>query len=153
MQIAAKRASACVFGKTASAGRFGSKATTSTHLPASRFAKCLVNETFAAPPALRPCRPFVCKTCVDARFEETRTQLLGQAPMADVFAKFSETVSTSKLAYVKENKLCRALKGRKSGNGFEWCDVATFGARPARQSNVSSTKHLPRLPHFGRLVW
>lgn len=45
-------------------------------------------------------------------------QLLGQAQMASAFAKFSETVSTSKLAYVKENKLYRAIKGQKSGNGF-----------------------------------
>ncbi|OQS37621.1 hypothetical protein B0T45_13945 [Chromobacterium haemolyticum] len=73
--------------------------------------------------------------------------------MADVFAKFSETVSTSKLAYVKENKLYRALKGRKSGNGFEWCDVATFGARPARQSNVSSARHSPSLVRFNRHYW
>jgi len=47
-------------------------------------------------------------------------QLLGQAQMANAFAKFSETVSTSKLAYVKENKLYRALKGKKTGNGFEF---------------------------------
>lgn len=47
-------------------------------------------------------------------------QLLGQAQMASAFAKFSETVSTSKLAYVKENKLYRAIKGQKSGNGFEF---------------------------------
>ncbi|MEZ1437453.1 hypothetical protein QVM41_14315 [Pseudomonas shirazica] len=47
-------------------------------------------------------------------------QLLGQAQMADAIAKFSETVSTSKLAYVKENKLYRALKGKKTGNGFEF---------------------------------
>lgn len=47
-------------------------------------------------------------------------QLLGQAQMATAFAKFSETVSTSKLAYVKEHKLYRALKGQKSGNGFEF---------------------------------
>lgn len=45
-------------------------------------------------------------------------QLLGQAQMASAFAKFSETVSTSKLAAVKENKLYRALKGQKSRNGF-----------------------------------
>ncbi|MGV8638395.1 hypothetical protein ACV35T_02585, partial [Pseudomonas aeruginosa] len=34
-------------------------------------------------------------------------QLLGQAQMADAFAKFSVTVTTSKLAFVKENKLYR----------------------------------------------
>lgn len=47
-------------------------------------------------------------------------QLLGQAQMANAIARFSETVSTSKLAYVKEHKLYRALKGRKTGNGFEF---------------------------------
>ncbi|WP_236232533.1 hypothetical protein [Pseudomonas tohonis] len=64
-------------------------------------------------------------------------QLLGQAQMANAFAKFSETVSTSKLAYVKENKLYRALKGRKSGNGFdflsgtweEFCELLGVTAR------------------------
>lgn len=47
-------------------------------------------------------------------------QLLGQAQMADSFAKFSLTVRTSKLAYVKENKLYRGLKGKKTpdGQGF-----------------------------------
>jgi hypothetical protein len=40
-------------------------------------------------------------------------QLLGQAQMADAFEQFSRTVRTSKLAFVKENKLYRNLKGRK----------------------------------------
>ena len=44
-------------------------------------------------------------------------QLLGHVQMADAFAKFSVTVTTSKLALVKENKLYRALSGRKSGDG------------------------------------
>ncbi|POF97675.1 hypothetical protein [Pseudomonas putida] len=47
-------------------------------------------------------------------------QLLGQAQMADAFAKFSVTVTTSKLAYVKENKLYRSLKGMKSGHGDQF---------------------------------
>lgn len=47
-------------------------------------------------------------------------QLLGQAQMADAFAKFSVTVTTSKLAFVKENKLYRALKGKKSPNGYDF---------------------------------
>ena len=47
-------------------------------------------------------------------------QLLGQAQMADAFAKFSGTVTTSKLAYVKENKLYRALRGQKSPSGSEF---------------------------------
>ena len=57
-------------------------------------------------------------------------QLLGQAQMADSFAKFSLTVSTSKLAFVKENKLYRALQGKRtadgqqfSGNWEEFCSL------------------------------
>ncbi|MBK3440773.1 hypothetical protein [Pseudomonas lactis] len=47
-------------------------------------------------------------------------QLLGQAQMSDAFSKFSVTVTTSKLAFVKENKLYRALKGKKSSNGYDF---------------------------------
>lgn len=47
-------------------------------------------------------------------------QLLGQAQMADAFAKFSVTVTTSKLAFVKEGKLYKALKGQKNRNGYEF---------------------------------
>lgn len=47
-------------------------------------------------------------------------QLLGQAQMADAFAQFSLTVRTSKLAYVKENKLYKALKGKKTPDGQEF---------------------------------
>ena len=39
--------------------------------------------------------------------------------MADAFAKFSVTVTTSKLAFVKENKLYQALKGKETGNGYQ----------------------------------
>ncbi|EIC8634847.1 hypothetical protein LAR42_001576 [Salmonella enterica] len=46
-------------------------------------------------------------------------QLLGQAQMADAFAQFSLTVRTSKLAFVKENKLYRVLKGKKTPDGQE----------------------------------
>lgn len=49
-------------------------------------------------------------------------QLLGQAQMADSIAKFSLTVSTSKLAYVKENKLYRALRGQKSADGQQFLE-------------------------------
>lgn len=62
---------------------------------------------------------------VQADYSDERdlmNQLLGQAQMADAFAKFSATVATSKLAYVKENKLYRALRGKKSSNG---CDFLT----------------------------
>ncbi|ATG75835.1 hypothetical protein AN401_07115 [Zobellella denitrificans] len=46
-------------------------------------------------------------------------QLLGQAQMAEAFGKFSQTVWASKLAYVKENKLYRAIAGKKTPNGLE----------------------------------
>lgn len=47
-------------------------------------------------------------------------QLLGQAQMADAFAQFSLTVRTSKLAFVKENRLYKALAGKKSPNGYDF---------------------------------
>lgn len=46
-------------------------------------------------------------------------QLLGQAQMADAFGKFSQTVWASKLAFVKENKLYKAIAGQKTPNGLE----------------------------------
>ncbi|NNJ15477.1 MULTISPECIES: hypothetical protein [Pseudomonas] len=46
-------------------------------------------------------------------------QLLGQAQMAGAFEEFSRTVRTSKLAYVKENKLYKAIAGKKTPNGSE----------------------------------
>ncbi|KUM03507.1 hypothetical protein KIF53_13400 [Chromobacterium subtsugae] len=46
-------------------------------------------------------------------------QLLGQAQMAGAFEEFSRTVRTSKLAYVKENKLYRTLAGKKAPHGAE----------------------------------
>lgn len=59
-------------------------------------------------------------TLVHQAYGEERdllNQLLGQTQMADAFAKFSVTVTTSKLAFVKENKLYKALKGKKSRDG------------------------------------
>jgi hypothetical protein len=50
---------------------------------------------------------------------DTVNQLLGQAQMAGAFEEFSRTVRTSKLAFVKENKLYRAIAGRKSPHGAE----------------------------------
>lgn len=47
-------------------------------------------------------------------------QLLGQAQMATAFEDFSRTVRTSKMAYVKENKLYKALKGQKTPNCSEF---------------------------------
>ncbi|MCF6758280.1 hypothetical protein L3X14_17010 [Pseudomonas balearica] len=47
-------------------------------------------------------------------------QLLGQAQMADAFSKFSKTVFISKLSFVKENKLYRALRGKSSEDGLQF---------------------------------
>ncbi|TBV10230.1 hypothetical protein [Stutzerimonas kirkiae] len=44
-------------------------------------------------------------------------QLLGQAQMADAISQFSRTVRLTKLAYVRENKLYRALSGKQAPNG------------------------------------
>lgn len=65
-------------------------------------------------------------------------QLLGQAQMAGAFEEFSRTVRTSKLAFVKENKLYRALKGQKSPHGAEffngtWEDFCGLLGRSADQ--------------------
>lgn len=46
-------------------------------------------------------------------------QLLGQAQMAGAFEDFSRTVRTSKLAYVKENKLYKSIAGQKNPHGAE----------------------------------
>lgn len=47
-------------------------------------------------------------------------QLLGQMQMADAISKFSATVATSKLAFVKENKLYRGLAGKQTGDGRQF---------------------------------
>lgn len=44
-------------------------------------------------------------------------QMLGQVQMAAAFGQFSRTVSASKLAIVKENKLYQQLSGMKTPNG------------------------------------
>lgn len=55
-------------------------------------------------------------------------QLLGQVQMANAIARFSDVVGLSKLQYIKENKLYRALKGKKAfaPDGTEISDVGTF---------------------------
>ncbi|MCW2478857.1 hypothetical protein [Candidatus Symbiopectobacterium sp. NZEC135] len=60
---------------------------------------------------------------VSSEFSDERdllNQLLGQAQMADAFAQFSKTVLTSKMAFVKENKLYQSLKGKRSQDGLEF---------------------------------
>lgn len=47
-------------------------------------------------------------------------QLLGQAQMAGAFSDFSALVRTSKLAFVKENKLYQQLRGRPTPHGAEF---------------------------------
>ena len=77
-------------------------------------------------------------------------QLLGQAQMADSFAKFSGTVTTSKLAFVKENKLYRALKGQKnpardgflSGTWDEFCGLLN-------RSSEHADRDIANLSAFG----
>ncbi len=57
---------------------------------------------------------------IKAGYSEDRdlaNQLLGQAQMADAFEQFSRTVRTSKLAFIREKKLYRSLKGMKTANG------------------------------------
>ena len=44
-------------------------------------------------------------------------QLLGQAQMADAISQFSRTVRLTKLAYVKENRLYKAIAGQQGPNG------------------------------------
>lgn len=68
-------------------------------------------------------------------------QLLGQAQMADAFGKFSQTVWSSKLAFVKENKLYKALAGKATPNGLgflhgtweEFCGLLGISDEKANQ--------------------
>ncbi len=62
-------------------------------------------------------------TSMQQQYGEERdlvNQLLGQAQMAGAFEEFSRTVRTSKLAFVKENKLYRTLAGKKNPHGAEY---------------------------------
>lgn len=77
---------------------------------------------------------------VQGEYSEERdllNQLLGQAQMADSFAKFSLTVSTSKLSFVKENKLYRSLTGKKTADGQQfsgtWDEFCSLLGRSRQQ--------------------
>ncbi|HGN1707881.1 TPA: hypothetical protein ACKRTE_003804, partial [Providencia rettgeri] len=59
------------------------------------------------------------KEAQDAEDRDLLNQLLGQAQMAEAFGKFSQTVWSSKLAFVKENRLYQSLKGKITPNGLE----------------------------------
>jgi len=54
----------------------------------------------------------------DAQGRDLINQLLGQAQAADAIRQISQTIGVSKLAYVKESKLYRALKGMAAPNTF-----------------------------------
>lgn len=64
-------------------------------------------------------------------------QLLGQAQMAGAFEEFSRTVRTSKLSFVKENKLYQQLRGKKTPHGAElsgtWEEFCTLLNRSVDQ--------------------
>ncbi|EHO1959493.1 hypothetical protein ACPSU5_003303 [Escherichia coli] len=73
-------------------------------------------------------------------------QLLGQAQMAEAFGKFSQTVWSSKLAFVKENKLYQSLKGKKTPNGLvlngtwvEFCNLLGISDEKANQDIANLT--------------
>jgi hypothetical protein len=68
-------------------------------------------------------------------------QLLGQAQMADAFSKFSKTVFISKLSFVKENKLYRALQGKPGEDGLqcqgtweEFCNMLGWAPQHANEA-------------------
>ena len=80
-------------------------------------------------------------TLVHQAYGEERdllNQLLGQAQMAGAFEEFSRTVRTSKLDFVKKNKLYRALVGKKNPHGAEflkgtWEEFCTLLGRSVDQ--------------------
>ncbi|WP_250438976.1 hypothetical protein [Delftia tsuruhatensis] len=76
-------------------------------------------------------------------------QLLGQAQMADSFAKFSQTVWSSKLAFVKENKLYQQLKGSKTPNGLELAGTWTEFCGLLGVSDEKANQDIANLKAFG----
>lgn len=76
-------------------------------------------------------------------------QLLGQAQMADAFGKFSQTVWSSKLAHVKENKLYRALAGKKTPNGLEFSGTWEEFCRLLGVSDEKANQDIANLRTFG----
>lgn len=60
---------------------------------------------------------------IEANYNADRdiaNQVLGEAFALEAVSKFSLTVRTSRLAFIKENKLYRALKGRKTPDGQDF---------------------------------
>ena len=76
-------------------------------------------------------------------------QLLGQAQMADSFAKFSQTVWSSKLAFVKENKLYQQLRGAKTPNGLELAGTWTEFCGLLGVSDEKANQDIANLKAFG----
>lgn len=76
-------------------------------------------------------------------------QLLGQAQMADAFGKFSQTVWASKLAYVKENKLYRALQGKAGPNGLESSGTWAEFCEALGVSDEKANQDIANLRTFG----
>lgn len=76
-------------------------------------------------------------------------QLLGQAQMADAFAKFSVTVSASKLAFVKENKLYQSLKGKKTGHGAQFSGTWEEFCNLLGRSREHADRDIANLRSFG----
>ncbi|RLM23638.1 hypothetical protein BIY29_10065 [Brenneria alni] len=76
-------------------------------------------------------------------------QLLGQAQMAEAFGKFSQTVWSSKLAFVKENKLYRNLKGKKSPNGLEFLGTWQEFCELLGVSDEKANQDIANLRAFG----
>lgn len=76
-------------------------------------------------------------------------QLLGQAQMADAFGKFSQTVWSSKLAYVKENKLYQSLKGKKMPNGLDFSGTWVEFCNLLGVSDEKANQDIANLRTFG----
>lgn len=89
---------------------------------------------------------------VEMAYSEDRdllNQLLGQAQMADAFGKFSQTVWSSKLAYVKENKLYRALAGMKMPNGLVLTGTWSEFCNQLGVSDEKANQDIANLNAFG----
>jgi len=76
-------------------------------------------------------------------------QLLGQAQMAEAFGKFSQTVWSSKLAFVKENKLYQQLSGRRMPNGLELRGTWEEFCRLLGVSDEKANQDIANLRTFG----
>ncbi|MBE8614774.1 hypothetical protein CYG68_20805 [Morganella morganii] len=76
-------------------------------------------------------------------------QLLGQAQMAEAFGKFSQTVWSSKLAFVKENKLYQSLKGKKTPNGLELSGTWVEFCNLLGVSDEKANQDIANLTAFG----